>query len=73
MHGEGTQFLRRPDQGSGGDVMISLIKYIMNDKRGVTAIEYGLIAGFIVILIIAGVKSVGTSVSTMYGNVSTSM
>lgn len=53
--------------------MVSLLKDLFNDRRGVTAVEYGLIAGFIVVVIVASVKAVGTSVSTMYGTVSTSI
>lgn len=53
--------------------MLTILKNLRNDKRGVTAIEYGLIAAFIAVLIIAGVKSIGTNLSTAFGNVNSSL
>lgn len=53
--------------------MLTILKNLRNDKRGVTAIEYGLIAAFIAVLIIAGVKGIGTGLSTTFGNVNTSL
>jgi pilus assembly protein Flp/PilA len=40
--------------------MKNLITRFKNDESGATAIEYGLIAGLISVVIIAGVTSVGT-------------
>ncbi|OYV37752.1 MAG: hypothetical protein B7Z81_05575 [Acidocella sp. 20-61-6] len=39
---------------------------IAGDSRAVTAIEYSLIAALIALVIIAGVTSVGTSVSSKF-------
>ena len=36
------------------------------DKRGATAIEYGLLAGLIAVMIIAGATVTGTSLSTLF-------
>ena len=41
--------------------MTNLFSRFMNDESGVTAIEYGLIAALIAVVIIAAVASVGTS------------
>ena len=41
-----------------------LFKRFLRDESGATAIEYGLIAGLIAVVIIAAVKSTGTRVST---------
>ncbi len=53
--------------------MLTILKNLRDDKRGVTAIEYGLIAAFIAVVIIVGVKAVGTNLSTTFTNVSNSL
>ena len=40
--------------------MKSLVTRFVKDESGATAIEYGLIAGFVSIAIIAGLNSYGT-------------
>ena len=40
------------------------------DESGATAIEYGLIAALIAVVIITGVTAVGTSLSTTFTNIS---
>jgi pilus assembly protein Flp/PilA len=40
------------------------------DESGATAIEYGLIAGLIALVIVAGVTLVGTRLSTVFTSVS---
>jgi pilus assembly protein Flp/PilA len=42
-------------------------------EEGVTAIEYGLIAALIAVVIIAGVSAVGTKLNTMFTTVSSSL
>jgi pilus assembly protein Flp/PilA len=37
----------------------------LSDNKGVTAIEYGLIAGLVVLVIVTAVTNLGTSVSTV--------
>jgi pilus assembly protein Flp/PilA len=41
------------------------------DEEGVTAIEYGLIAALIAVVIIVAVAFVGTTLSTTFNNVAT--
>jgi pilus assembly protein Flp/PilA len=41
------------------------------DEEGVTAIEYGLIAALIAVVIIIAVALVGTSLSTTFSNIGT--
>ena len=53
--------------------MTSLLKTFLHDKKGATAIEYGLIAALIAVVIITGVTAVGTSLSTTFTNISTSL
>ena len=42
-------------------------------ETGATAIEYGLIASLICIVVIAGINAVGGNVSVMYGKISTAV
>ncbi len=46
-----------------------LLARIRRDVRGATAIEYGLIAALVAIVIIAGVTALGTNLSTLFGQV----
>jgi len=43
------------------------------DESGATAIEYGLIAALIAVVIITGVTAVGTSLSTTFTSLSSSL
>ena len=43
------------------------------DESGVTAIEYGLIAALVAVIIIGAVATVGTSLSSTFSTVSTSL
>jgi len=45
----------------------------LKDDRGVTAIEYGLIAAGISIAIIATVQALGTQLNTTFSSVSTAL
>ncbi len=45
------------------------IKNFINDDDGVTAIEYGLIAALIAVVIIGAVRTLGTDVNTAFGAV----
>ncbi|MFM0596616.1 MULTISPECIES: Flp family type IVb pilin [Burkholderiaceae] len=41
----------------------------LRDNKGVTAIEYGLIAGLIVLVIAASVTTIGTNLQTVLGDI----
>jgi pilus assembly protein Flp/PilA len=45
----------------------------INDESGATAIEYGLIAAGISVVIIAAVNSIGTSLNTKFSSISTQL
>jgi pilus assembly protein Flp/PilA len=45
----------------------------LKDDQGATAIEYGLIAALIAVVIITAVTAVGTSLSTTFNTISTSV
>jgi pilus assembly protein Flp/PilA len=50
--------------------MSKFVSRFMNDESGATAIEYGLIAALIAVVIITGVTAVGTSLSTTFNTLS---
>ena len=52
---------------------MQFIRKIFKDKKGATAIEYGLIAALIAVAAIAAMQGLGSSLSTTFNNVSTSM
>jgi len=52
---------------------MSSIKKFMNDESGVTAIEYGLIAALIAVVIILVVTTLGTQVSSTFSSVQSGM
>ena len=49
--------------------MKNLFKRLWNDDDAVTAIEYGLLAALIAVVIIIAVAAVGTGLSTTFDNV----
>jgi pilus assembly protein Flp/PilA len=50
---------------------MNLISRFVRDESGATAIEYGLIAALIAVVIITGVTAVGTKLSATFSNIST--
>ena len=50
--------------------MKEAIKRFWNDEDGATAIEYGLIAGLIAVVIIAAVTTLGENVETIFCEIS---
>ena len=53
--------------------MKKLFVQFLKDQSGVTAIEYGLIAGLISIVILASVTSIGTSVQGLFQTIATDL
>ena len=53
--------------------MTNLVKRFAADESGATAIEYGLIAAGISLAIVAVVNGLGTSLSTKFTSISTSL
>ncbi|MDB5595420.1 MAG: Flp family type IVb pilin [Hyphomicrobiales bacterium] len=51
----------------------SMFMRFLKDTSGATAIEYGLIAGLIAIAVISAVTKLGTSVSSKFNKVATSL
>ena len=52
---------------------MNLISRFVRDESGATAIEYGLIAALIAVVIITGVTAVGTNLSTTFNTLSTKL
>ncbi len=53
--------------------MKKLVRRFLNDDRGATAIEYGLIAAGISVAIIAVVNGLGTSLNTTFSSISSQL
>lgn len=53
------------------DTIVQYMKQFLNDEEGVTAIEYGLIAALIAVVIIGAVQLVGGNLTTVFTNVAT--
>ena len=49
--------------------MSNFIKQFLNDESGATAIEYGLIAALIAVVIITAVTLVGTNLKATFNNI----
>ena len=50
--------------------MSSFLQAFLDDKSAVTAIEYGLIAGLIAVVIIAVITTIGTDLTNLFNSVS---
>ncbi|MGF6726250.1 pilus assembly protein Flp/PilA [Paraburkholderia sp. GAS41] len=53
--------------------IIAHAKRFLRDEDGVTAIEYGLIAALIAIVIIGSVKTLGTNLNTVFSDIAASV
>jgi pilus assembly protein Flp/PilA len=53
--------------------MVAVFSRMLRNEDGATAIEYGLIAALIAVVIIGAVAVVGTSLSTTFTNVSNAL
>ena len=50
-----------------------LLQKLHRDEKGVTALEYGLLAALIAAVIIVSVQSLGQTIDTTFSNIDTSM
>jgi len=53
--------------------MSNFIKLFIRDERGVTAIEYGLIAGVLALGILASVTNISGALTTTFGHIVTAV
>ena len=49
--------------------MTKFVSRFLKDESGATAIEYGLIAALIAVVIITGVTAVGSKLNTQFNNI----
>ena len=52
---------------------MSFVKRFLKNESGATAVEYGLIAALIGVVIIAGATSLGTALNTKFSNIGSSV
>ena len=52
---------------------MTLCRAVLKNESGATAIEYGLIAGLIAVVIIAAISTVGTSLSAKFNAVANNL
>jgi pilus assembly protein Flp/PilA len=53
------------------EIIMQFIKNFILEEDGVTAIEYGLIAALIAVVIIAGTTNLGTNLNTLFDGIAT--
>lgn len=53
--------------------MLQTLKSLLKDESGATAIEYGLIAALVSVAAVGALQAMGTSLSAMFGFVSTTL
>jgi pilus assembly protein Flp/PilA len=53
--------------------MLRLLKDLLNDETGATAIEYGLIAALIAVAAVSVMTTVGKNLSTTFNTVATKL
>lgn len=52
-----------------GDFFMLVIRNLLNDRKGATAIEYGLIAGLVAVVIIGGLTVLGPKLSELFSTI----
>lgn len=50
--------------------MAKLLQIVRSDRKGVTALEYGLIAAFIALALVAALPTLQSNLETVFGEVS---
>lgn len=53
--------------------LISSVRKFISDESGATAIEYGLIASVVGLVMAVGAGQLGTNLSTLFGNIATQL
>jgi pilus assembly protein Flp/PilA len=52
---------------------MNLISRFVRDESGATAIEYGLIAALIAVVIITGIQAIGTGLSSTFNTIQSNL
>lgn len=53
--------------------MTKMIQRFWNDEEGATAIEYGLIAGLVAVVLVAALTALGTDLTALFTRISTQL
>ena len=53
--------------------IIAQAKKFVRDENGITALEYGMLAGLITVLIIASIASIGSTLKNVFSDVATAI
>lgn len=53
--------------------MLAQFRSFLNDESGTTAIEYGLIAALVSVVIIAALTTLGTDLTTVFTNIAAAL
>jgi pilus assembly protein Flp/PilA len=65
--------LRENQRDTAMSMFRSNLRALMTDERGVTALEYGLIAGLIAVVIVGSVTALGTQLATTFSTITTAL
>jgi len=52
---------------------LSSLKALAKDERGVTALEYGLIAGLVAVVIVTSVTTLGTKLQSTFSSIAAAL
>jgi len=63
----------KPLDKQGVRTMMNKFRNLLKNKDGATAIEYGLIAALIGVVIISAVTALGTSIESQFNNIETAI
>ena len=53
--------------------MLTFLKKLRRDERGVSALEYAILAGIVVVAVIAGTSTLSEDLTSLFTNISTSV
>jgi pilus assembly protein Flp/PilA len=65
-----TRDIERRQEFQGEMIMRVLVSNFLGNESGATAVEYGLIVSFIALVVIAGLRTVGTNLNVKFASVS---
>src|SRR5690554_4000369 len=56
-----------------GSNMLKLLMKLKRDERGISALEYAVLAGVLLVIIVAGVMTFGDQIEALFGNAAGSL
>jgi pilus assembly protein Flp/PilA len=65
--------LRENQRDTAMSMFRSNLRALMTDERGVTALEYGLIAGLIAVVIVGSVTALGKQMAATFSTITTAL